>query len=86
MFISNEEKQAINDKLKKLNEIIDKLTVESVMTSARFQALEGKVYQLKPKKTRKKMTDEQRKAKQREYNRKYNLRKRLEKKAENVST
>ena len=86
MFISNEEKQTINDKLRKLKDIIDKLTTESVFLSAKIRVLETKIESAKPRKPRKKMTEEQRKAKQKEYNRRYTLRKRLEKKVENVST
>jgi dihydrodipicolinate synthase/N-acetylneuraminate lyase len=86
MFISNEEKQSINDKLIKLKEIIDKLTNETVFLSAKIRVLEEKIESTKPRKPRKKMTEEQRKAKQKEYNRRYTLRKRLEKKVENVST
>ena len=86
MFISNEEKQSINDKLINLKEIIDKLTTESVFLSAKIRVLETKIGSAKPRKPRKKMTEEQRKAKQKEYNRRYTLRKKLEKKAENVSS
>ncbi len=86
MFISNEEKQSINDKLINLKEIIDKLTTESVFLSAKIRVLEVKIESAKPRKPRKKMTEEQRKAKQKEYNRRYTLRKKLEKKAENVSS
>ena len=86
MFISNEEKRSINDKLIKLKEIIDKLTTETVFLSAKIRVLEVKIESNKPRKPRKKMTEEQRKAKQKEYNRRYALRKRLEKKVENVST
>ena len=77
MFISSEEKQTINDKLRKLNDIIDKLTTESVFLSAKISVLEVKIESAKPRKTRKKMTEEQRKAKQKEYNRRYALKKRL---------
>ena len=77
MFISSEEKQTINDKLRKLNDIIDKLTTESVFLSAKIRVLEVKIESAKPRKTRKKMTEEQRKTKQREYNRRYALKKRL---------
>lgn len=77
MFISNEEKQTINDKLRKLNDIIDKLTTESVFLSAKIRVLEVKIESAKPRKPRKKMTEEQRKAKQKEYNRLYALKKRL---------
>ena len=87
MFISNEEKQTINDKLIKLKDIIDKLTTESVFLSAKIRVLETKIESAKPRKTRKKMTDEQRKAKQKEYNRRYALKKRLlAKEALNVSS
>jgi hypothetical protein len=85
MFISNEEKQAINDKLKKLKDIIDKLTTESVFLSAKIRVLETKIESTKPRNTRKKMTDAQRRIKQREYNRRYNQKKKLEK-AQNVSS
>lgn len=85
MFISTYEKQQINNKLNKLNEIIDKLTVESVMLSAKIKALEGKIGTIKPK--RPKVTDEHKKQKQREYNRRYALKKKqLAKEALNVSS
>jgi predicted nucleic acid-binding Zn-ribbon protein len=76
MFISNEEKQTINDKLRKLKETIDKVVTENIMLSAKIKVLEGKVASLPTKKTRVKVTDEHRKQKQREYNRRYALKKR----------
>lgn len=86
MFISSYEKQKINDKLNKLEEILNKAVTENIMLSAKIKVLEEKVATLVVKKERKKLTEEQRKAKQREYNRRYNLKKRLAKKAENVSS
>jgi septal ring factor EnvC (AmiA/AmiB activator) len=87
MFISYDEKKKINDTIKKLNDIVDKLTVESVMFSARIQALECKLYQIKEKKTRVRVTAEHRKQKQREYNKRYaEKKKQLAKEALNVSS
>lgn len=87
MFISNEEKQTINDKLRKLKETIDKVVTENIMLSAKIKVLEGKVASLPTKKTRAKVTDEHRKQKQREYNRRYAMKKKqLAKEALNVSS
>jgi len=83
MFISSYEKQKINDKLNKLEEILNKAVTENIMLSAKIKVLEEKVATLVVKKERKKLTEEQRKAKQREYNRRYNQKKRLAKKALN---
>jgi len=75
MFISNQEKQSIKDKLAKLTEINNKLTTEVIMLSAKIKVLEGKVGTIKPKRT--KVTDEHKKQKQREYNRRYAAKKKL---------
>lgn len=75
MFISSHEKQKINDKLSKLEEILNKAVTENIVLSAKIRVLEEKVATLVVKKERKKLTEEQRKAKQREYNRRYNQKK-----------
>ena len=83
MFISNQEKQSISDKLEKLTAITNKLATEIIMLSAKIKVLEGKAVTIKPKRT--KVTPEHRKQKQREYNRRYAEKKKLLK-AQNVSS
>ena len=83
MFISNQEKQSIKDKLAKLTEINNKLTTEVIMLSAKIKVLEGRVGTTKTKRPR--VTDEHKKQKQREYNRRYAAKKKLLK-AQNVSS
>ena len=83
MFISNQEKQSIKDKLAKLTEINNKLTTEVIMLSAKIKVLEGKNAPIKPSRT--KVTPEHKKQKQREYNRRYAAKQKLLK-AQNVSS
>jgi hypothetical protein len=85
MFISNQEKQSISDKLEKLTSITNKLATEIIMLSAKIKVLEGKNVPTKPSRT--KVTPEHKKQKQREYNRRYAAKKKLlAKEVQNVSS
>ena len=83
MFISNQEKQSISDKLEKLTSITNKLTTEVIVLSAKIKVLEGKTVPTKPSRT--KVTPEHKKQKHREYNRRYAAKQKLLK-AQNVSS
>jgi hypothetical protein len=83
MFISNQEKKTISDKLEKLTSITNKLTTEVIVLSAKIKVLEGKNAPIKPSRT--KVTPEHKKQKQREYNRRYAAKQKLLK-AQNVSS
>jgi outer membrane murein-binding lipoprotein Lpp len=79
MFISSQEKKSIHDRLSELTTIIDKLTVEVVILSAKVKVLESKKPEAtKPARKKKPMTAAQ-KAKQRQYQKAYNERKKAQK-------
>jgi len=76
MFISNEEKNYLLDKVKGLVKDMSLAATEIIMLKAKIKVLEG------AKATPKKQTTAAQKAKQREYMRKYTARKRAEKLAQ----
>lgn len=82
MFISNNEKQHLLDKVKLLEAVIKDmslLSTEIIMLKAKVKVLEG------AKATPKKQTTAAQRAKQREYMRKYKARKKAEKLAQQAT-
>jgi hypothetical protein len=78
MFISSQEKKSIHNRLSELTTIIDKLTTEVVILSAKVKVLENKKpEEAKPARKKKPMTAAQ-KAKQRQYQKAYNERKKAQ--------
>ena len=76
MFISYQEKKAINNRLSELTTIIDKLSSDIIVLSAKIKALES-TKDIQPKKKKKPLTAAQ-KEKQRAYQKAYNERKKAQ--------
>jgi uncharacterized coiled-coil protein SlyX len=83
MFISYQEKRAINNRLSELTTIIDKLSADMIVLAAKVKVLESSPKAAQPKK--KTMTAAQ-KAKQRQYQKTYNARKKAKEMAAKLLT